>query len=58
MTSTSDEKWRLFNYFFSRVELRTYQHLCRVTLEEFKNRLRKLYRLYRVLPGVILEKVN
>ena len=28
MTSASNEKWRLFNCFFSRVELRTYQHLC------------------------------
>ena len=28
MTSASDEKWRLFNCFFSRVGLRTYQHPC------------------------------
>ena len=28
MTSASDEKWRPFNYFFSRVGLRTYQHPC------------------------------
>ena len=28
MTSTSDEKWRPFNCFFSRVGLRTYQHSC------------------------------
>jgi hypothetical protein len=26
MTSASDEKWRSFNYFFSRLGLRTYQH--------------------------------
>ena len=28
MTSASDEKWRLFNCFFSRVGLRTFQHPC------------------------------
>ena len=28
MTSASDEKWRPFNCFFSRVGLRTYQHPC------------------------------
>ena len=28
MTSASDEKWRTFNCFFSRVALRTYQHPC------------------------------
>ena len=28
MTSTSEEKWRPFNCFFSRVGLRTYQHPC------------------------------
>ena len=28
MTSASDEKWRPFNFFFSRVGLRTYQHPC------------------------------
>ena len=28
MTSASEEKWRPFNYFFSRVGLRTYQHPC------------------------------
>jgi len=28
MTSSSDEKWRPFNCFFSRVGLRTYQHPC------------------------------
>jgi len=28
VTSASDEKWRPFNCFFSRVGLRTYQHLC------------------------------
>jgi len=28
MISASDEKWRPFNCFFSRVGLRTYQHLC------------------------------
>ena len=28
MTSTSDEKWRPLNCFFSRVGLRTYQHPC------------------------------
>jgi len=26
MTSTSDEKWRPFNCFFSRIGLTTYQH--------------------------------
>ena len=30
MTSASDEKWRPFNCFFSRVVLRTYQHPCSV----------------------------
>ena len=30
MTSASDEKWRLFNCFFSRVGLRTYQHPCKM----------------------------
>ena len=33
MTSASDEKWRPFNCFSSRVGLRTYQHLCRRTWE-------------------------
>ena len=28
MTSASEEKWRPFNYFFSRVGLKTYQHPC------------------------------
>jgi hypothetical protein len=28
MTSASDEKWRTFKCFFSRVGLRTYQHPC------------------------------
>ena len=28
MTFVSDEKWRTFNCFFSRVGLRTYQHPC------------------------------
>ena len=28
MTSASDEKWRPFSCFFSRVTLRTYQHPC------------------------------
>jgi len=28
MTPASDEKWRPFNCFFSRVGLRTYQHPC------------------------------
>jgi len=28
MTSASDEKWRPFNCFFSRVGLRNYQHPC------------------------------
>ena len=28
LTSASDEKWRPFNCFFSRVGLRTYQHPC------------------------------
>ena len=28
MTSASDEKWRPFNCFFSRVGLRTYQYSC------------------------------
>ena len=28
VTSTSNEKWRRFNCFFSRVGLRTYQHPC------------------------------
>jgi hypothetical protein len=28
MTSASEEKWRLFNCFFRRVGLRTYQHHC------------------------------
>ena len=28
MTSSSDEKWRPFNCFFSQVGLRTYQHPC------------------------------
>ena len=28
VTSASDEKWRPFNCFFSRVGLRTYQHPC------------------------------
>ena len=32
MTSASDEKWRPFNCFFSRVGLRTYQHPCTVLL--------------------------
>ena len=32
MTSTSDEKWRPFNCFFSRVGLRTYQHHCNIPL--------------------------
>ena len=30
MTSASDEKWRSFNWFFSRIGLRPYQHPCRV----------------------------
>ena len=34
MTSASDEKWRPFNCFFSRVGLRTYQHPCINTFEE------------------------
>ena len=29
MTSASDEKWRPYNCFFSRVGLRTYQHPCK-----------------------------
>ena len=33
MTSASDEKWRLLNWFFSRVGLRTYQHPCIIRLE-------------------------
>ena len=32
MTSMSDEKWRPFNCFFSRVGLRTYQHPCTLSL--------------------------
>ena len=32
MTSTSEEKWRAFNYFFSWVGLRTYQHPCSINL--------------------------
>jgi len=28
MTSALDEKWRPFNFYFSRVGLRTYQHPC------------------------------
>jgi len=32
MTSASDEKWRPFNFFFSRVGLRTCQHPCKYTL--------------------------
>jgi len=35
MTSASDEKWRTFNCFFSRVTLRTYQHPCNVTATYF-----------------------
>ena len=31
MTSTSDEKWRPFNCFFSRARLRTYRHPCKYT---------------------------
>ena len=30
--SASDEKWRPFNCFFSRVELRTYQHPCAIII--------------------------
>ena len=30
MTSASDKKWRPFNYSFSRVGLRTYQHHCKM----------------------------
>ena len=30
MTSASDEKWRPFNCFLSRVGLRTYQHSCNI----------------------------
>ena len=39
MTSASDEKWRLFNCFLSRVGLRTYQHPCM-----YCNCLRFVYR--------------
>jgi len=33
MTSTSDNKWRPFNCFFSRIGLRTYQHPCITILQ-------------------------
>ena len=31
MTSASDKKWRPFNFFFSRVGLRTYQYRCTIS---------------------------
>ena len=34
MTSASDEKWRPFNCFFSRVGLLTYQHPCKIYILE------------------------
>ena len=44
MTSASEEKWRYFNCFFSRVGLRTYQHPCRPTcfygLNKMRDRIR------------------
>ena len=42
LTSASDKKWRSFNCFFSRIGLRTYQHLC--ILPHFS--VRQLFVLY------------
>ena len=41
MTSASEEKWRPFNCFFSRVGLRTYQHPCKLPLSLYQAHVEK-----------------
>ena len=53
MTSASDEKWRPFNCFFSRVGLRTYQHPCKVTAKTYDT---SKYHAFQV--DVLVESVE
>ena len=47
MTYASDEKWRPFNYFFSRAGLRNYQHPC--IRYAVPKEISLFYCLYRVI---------
>ena len=53
MTSVSDEKWQLFNCFFSRFGLRTYQHPCICVC-----RCRKCYRCDVSDRDAVLSQAN
>ena len=65
MTSASDEKWRPFTCFFSRVGLRTYQHPCTYLQIRSENRplcstncIRKDLKIILYILGQIIARSN
>jgi len=56
MTSASDEKWRPFNCFFSRVGLRTYQHPCSASTPKRSRDVLSISEKVKILDTIEIKK--